>query len=139
MLIIILLLFHCTKSSSSHLYIKKIHSHIKVSSAESHLRSLHHEKPHIRNHSHFHHHTKKCKETEFQCVSDGACIQGYKRCNDHPFDCSDNSDEFDCPGNAYVYPDHGNVSHCSYTYNFTIHIYVLLEVFHLLLLANVER
>ncbi|XP_070509893.1 basement membrane-specific heparan sulfate proteoglycan core protein isoform X10 [Chironomus tepperi] len=38
--------------------------------------------------------TRKCKETEFQCISDGACIDGYKLCNGY-YDCTDKSDESD--------------------------------------------
>lgn len=33
-------------------------------------------------------------------MSDGACIEDFKRCNDYR-DCSDNSDEFDCPEIIY--------------------------------------
>lgn len=42
-----------------------------------------------------HHHGNRCKSTEFQCVSDGACIEGYKKCNDIG-ECSDYSDELNC-------------------------------------------
>lgn len=35
-------------------------------------------------------------------MSDGACIESYKKCNNFP-DCSDHSDEFDCPGGIYDY------------------------------------
>lgn len=38
------------------------------------------------------HVTNKCKENEFQCQSDGSCIDAYKRCNGYD-DCSDRSDE----------------------------------------------
>lgn len=41
------------------------------------------------------HITKGCKKGEFQCESDGNCIDGYKVCNNYN-DCSDHSDEQSC-------------------------------------------
>lgn len=40
-----------------------------------------------------------CKQDEFQC-SDGICVSGYKRCNGIN-DCSDQSDENNCPPPVY--------------------------------------
>lgn len=92
-----------------------------VSSAESHLRSINNVNIN-NNHPHFHHLTNKCKETQFRCLSDGACIEGFKRCNDIR-DCSDSSDEFDCPGGIFDYA--GKNSHIS----LFIHIYPFLKIY----------
>lgn len=66
------------------------------------LKSLEHKKG--TNHSYHHqsHHARKCKDNEFQCSSDGACIVDYKKCNNIA-DCSDHSDEINCVENTNDY------------------------------------
>ena len=36
-----------------------------------------------------------CNSTEFQCTIETQCISSFYRC-DGSFECSDNSDEYDC-------------------------------------------
>lgn len=60
--------------------VKHIHNH----STHDHVTSSSHLQPTFV--------TRTCKETEFQCITDGACIENYKFCNGYN-DCTDHSDE----------------------------------------------
>lgn len=37
-----------------------------------------------------------CRPDQFQCASDGKCIEGYQKCNKQ-YNCADGSDEQSCP------------------------------------------
>lgn len=73
------------------------------------------------------HYGNRCKSTEFQCLSDGACIEGYKKCNNYG-DCSDYSDENDC--NEITSDFYGNEDFISKNEEATIYL-----IFNFLVLA----
>jgi Low-density lipoprotein receptor domain class A len=63
--------------------------------------------------------THICRQSEFQCKSDGACIMVSKKC-DNRRDCSDGSDEFDCLENNIEGKVDNFINHNCFFHIFTL-------------------